>query len=222
MRTGRTLVGRLVVWQASVVVAVLLGAGLVVDRVLARNLVDELAESLPREARLVRESLAGAADLQEDARRLGQAAGIRITLIRPDGVVLADSDHDPATMENHADRPEVVSALRGELGVDVRKSDTLGIEFLYVALPHRGGDFVWRVALPLTRVRAAQGTIRVPLAAGLLAAAAAALLGVLLATGAWPGPSPACGRPSTAWLGETWRPGSRGAEPRSSSPWPTR
>ncbi len=39
-----------------------------------------------------------------------QRAGARFTAIRPDGKVLGDSDEDPAMMENHADRPEVIQA----------------------------------------------------------------------------------------------------------------
>ena len=44
-------------------------------------------------------------------------AGARITLIAPDGKVLADSDGDAETMENHAGRPEVQSAVQGQAGL---------------------------------------------------------------------------------------------------------
>ena len=40
----------------------------------------------------------------------GQAAGARATVIDPTGNVLADSEADPGTMENHANRKEFVSA----------------------------------------------------------------------------------------------------------------
>src|SRR5208337_92502 len=43
----------------------------------------------------------------------GQAAGARATVIDPTGKVLADSEADPSTMENHARRREFVSALAG-------------------------------------------------------------------------------------------------------------
>ena len=43
-------------------------------------------------------------------------------------------------MENHAGRPEVRAALAGEVGVAVRRSRTVGVEYLYVAVPmHRDG-----------------------------------------------------------------------------------
>src|ERR1039457_749579 len=77
----------------------------------------------------------------------GQAAGARATVIDPTGKVLADSEADPGSMENHAHRREFVSALGGEVGVDERKSQTLGVPFLYVAAPVSGGAV--RLAYPL-------------------------------------------------------------------------
>jgi two-component system phosphate regulon sensor histidine kinase PhoR len=59
----------------------------------------------------------------------------RVTLILPDGLVIADNEADPATMENHANRPEVKSALSGQFGTDIRTSATLGVRYLYVAVP---------------------------------------------------------------------------------------
>src|SRR5271157_5087569 len=77
----------------------------------------------------------------------GQAAGARATVIDPTGKVLADSEADPGTMENHAHRKEFVSALAGHLGVDERNSQPLGVPFLYVAAPVSGGAV--RLAYPL-------------------------------------------------------------------------
>jgi len=62
----------------------------------------------------------------------------RITLIKDDGVVVEDSERDPATMENHADRPEIVQARGSGSGTAQRISPTLGISMLYLAL--RVGD----------------------------------------------------------------------------------
>ncbi len=62
----------------------------------------------------------------------------RITLIKDDGVVAEDSERDPATMENHADRPEIVQARGAGSGTAQRVSPTLGISMLYLAL--RVGD----------------------------------------------------------------------------------
>ena len=59
----------------------------------------------------------------------------RVTIILPDGLVIADNEADPTTMENHANRPEVKSALSGQFGTDIRTSATLGVRYLYVAVP---------------------------------------------------------------------------------------
>ena len=80
----------------------------------------------------------------------GQAAGARATVIDPTGKVLADSEADPSTMENHGQRKEFIAALSGQMGVDERKSRTLGVPFLYVAAPVSGGAV--RLAYPLPEI----------------------------------------------------------------------
>jgi len=82
----------------------------------------------------------------------GQAAGARATVIDPTGKVLADSEADPSAMENHAQRKEFVSALGGKVGEAERKSQTLGVPFLYVAAPVSGGAV--RLAYPLAEIEA--------------------------------------------------------------------
>ena len=80
----------------------------------------------------------------------GQAAGARATVIDPTGKVLADSEADPGTMENHANRKEFATALGGHLGLDERNSRTLNVPFLYVAAPISGGAV--RLAYPLPEI----------------------------------------------------------------------
>lgn len=91
--------------------------------------------------------------LQNIAAQEGQAAGARATIIDHTGKVLADSEADPASMENHAHRKEFVAALQGNIGSETRRSHTLGIPFLYVAAPIIGGAV--RLAYPLSDVEAA-------------------------------------------------------------------
>jgi two-component system, OmpR family, phosphate regulon sensor histidine kinase PhoR len=79
------------------------------------------------------------ADLDAWVEESSEVGGYRFTVIDADGVVLADSHADAATMENHADRPEVAVALAGGTGRDVRPSDTTGFEQLYVAVPAEEG-----------------------------------------------------------------------------------
>jgi two-component system, OmpR family, phosphate regulon sensor histidine kinase PhoR len=104
----------------------------------------------------------------------GQAAGARATVIDPTGKVLADSEADPSTMENHGQRREFVSALAGKVGVDERKSQTLGVPFLYVAVPVSGGAV--RLAYPLPEMEITDRPLGVALFWGSLAAFVFAML----------------------------------------------
>ena len=94
----------------------------------------------------------------DNVRAMAAAAGGRLTVIAPDGRVLLDSEADPAKMENHGDRPEVRTALTGRLGTSIRKSPTLGVNFLYVSGPVAEGAA--RLALPLRQVRSQVTEIR--------------------------------------------------------------
>lgn len=112
--------------------------------------------------------------LADIAAQEGQAAGARATVVDPTGKVLADSEADPSIIENHAHRPEIVAALSGKVGVDERKSQTLGVPFLYVAAPVSGGAV--RLAYPLTETEITDRPLAVALFWGSLAAFAFAIL----------------------------------------------
>ncbi len=105
--------------------------------------------------------------LADIAAQEGQAAGARVTIIDPTGKVLADSEANPGAMENHVTRPEFVAALSGKIGSNERRSATLGIPFLYVAVPISGGAV--RLAYPLSDVEAVSAQVRrrLELASGL-------------------------------------------------------
>jgi two-component system phosphate regulon sensor histidine kinase PhoR len=86
------------------------------------------------------------------------ASGVRVTVISSNGTVVADSSSDPETMESHAQRPEVLDALRAGDGRASRYSVTLKRPFLYYAkreiLPG-GTPIVVRFALPADGMNAA-------------------------------------------------------------------
>jgi two-component system phosphate regulon sensor histidine kinase PhoR len=75
------------------------------------------------------------AELNELARELERQTRMRITIIDRSGLVLADSEVNPATMENHRLRPEVARALEGSTGVSLRFSSTIQRWMVYVAVP---------------------------------------------------------------------------------------
>jgi two-component system phosphate regulon sensor histidine kinase PhoR len=114
------------------------------------------------------------ARLQSIVAEDGRAARARATIIDSQGKVWADSEADPAIMENHAQRPEFVAALKGIVGTDTRRSRTVGVSFLYVAAPVAGGAV--RLAYPLSDVEAAVTRVRGHLFLGSLLAFIVALL----------------------------------------------
>ena len=120
--------------------------------------------------------------LAEIAAQEGQSAGARATIIDAAGKVLADSQSDPGTMENHAHRQEFVAALAGQTGENERRSATLGVPFLYIAAPIAGGAV--RLAYPLSDVEAVQAQVRHHLFWGSLFASFVALL-IAAAASVW-------------------------------------
>jgi two-component system phosphate regulon sensor histidine kinase PhoR len=138
--------------------------GVYVDRQERAALVQQAVGRLEAEASLISREV-GAARLEGDAwaRRTGERAKARITVIAADGRVLADSDEVAARMENHADRPEVVAALRTGSGHAVRFSHTLERDLLYYAaaipMPD-AGRLVLRLAVPMREVASSFGRFR--------------------------------------------------------------
>ena len=79
-------------------------------------------------------------------------AGARVTVIDSSGAVLADSEHDSETMEDHSKGPEVQQAFADGKGRSVRFSSTLQRQLVYGAVryqPAAGPPVVIRAAKPL-------------------------------------------------------------------------
>lgn len=106
--------------------------------------------------------------LADIAAQEGQAAGARATVIDPTGKVLADSEADPGTMENQRHRREFASALAGQIGVDEGNGQSLGVPFLYVAVPVSGGAV--RLAYPVPEMEITDRPLTVALFWGSLTA----------------------------------------------------
>lgn len=96
--------------------------------------------------------------LQQIVSEQARVADARCTIIDKSGRVLADSEADANTMENHAQRPEFVAALNGKIGSNSRSSHTIGVPFLYVAVPIPDGAV--RMAYPLSAIQQATRQIR--------------------------------------------------------------
>jgi len=160
-------------------------AGILFATTTRRQLNERIENTLVAEARLAADLLARGTtastvpELEEEANRIGELIGTRVTFIAPDGRVMGDSSETVegvAGMENHGQRPEVVEAREQGLGRARRYSATLKIDMLYVAVPvkHPAIAFV-RVALPLTDVRQQLGTVATATATALGLALAGAI-----------------------------------------------
>ncbi len=91
------------------------------------------------------------------------ASGARVTVITMDGLVQADSQPDPQTMENHAGRPEIREAFANGQGQSMRHSVTINRDLLYYAVRLSvpgGSPVVLRFALPLQTVDVEMGEFR--------------------------------------------------------------
>lgn len=152
---AKALLGVLIVLAAAMAAVDLLAT-----RVAESAYIDNLTKDLGERGRLMSVIFTNGIDESNLAlaRRMVEASEGRLTVIGPDGVVLADSEADPATMENHATRPEFQEALRGERGSFIRTSATVGVAYLYVAVPIRGGAL--RLAVPLSDINEQVESIR--------------------------------------------------------------
>lgn len=111
----------------------------------------EIKENLANELRLLKigyEKLPKSENLKDFS-----AEDFRITLIDPSGKVLFESDADAEKMENHLDRPEIISALETGKGSDTRISSTLGAEDYYYAERLEDSPYFHRCKLGSVGVR---------------------------------------------------------------------
>lgn len=101
-------------------------------------------------------------DAQEFTKIAAEGSDLRITLIAQDGTVIADSEVDPATLENHLGREEVDSALQGKNGEAQRLSSTDDTSRLYVAVPatYQGERTALRISEPSTVITTAADATR--------------------------------------------------------------
>ncbi len=75
--------------------------------------------------------------LDEWTSHFNEEITLRYTIIEKDGTVIADSESDIESMDNHIDRPEIDAVLvkNQEVGESTRLSDTKDMSMMYVAIP---------------------------------------------------------------------------------------
>ncbi|MDW7648991.1 MAG: ATP-binding protein [Nitrospiraceae bacterium] len=160
-------------WKVTIGTLLVLACGLLVARTLAIRSLEqqEIVRSeqiLKTSASLVAYGLqsflaqprtpASTAQLQAAVLDLSSRALTRVTVVAPDGQVLADSavpDSELATAENHLARTEIQQAVATGRGTDLRSSHTTGerTRYLAIRLPIQNqatASVFLRLGLPMT------------------------------------------------------------------------
>ena len=149
-----TLLKRLLLFYLPILAVSLLGLGWYSATILEEFHYTEKEKDLEARAIFISEQLSqnilsDAQKLQSLTTALGNKTNTRITIVNKTGKVLADSDEDPTIMENHNDRPEVITARTDRTGYAIRYSFTLSQNMMYCAVTHEDG-IVIRTSLPMT------------------------------------------------------------------------
>ncbi len=147
--------------------------------------IEQAGEDLKMRGRLASEAIlqslktGDTALVQQSCLRLGRLSGTRFTVISTTGKVLGDSEEDPAIMDNHGDRPEVMAAFDSGRGEAIRYSFTLRQNMIYVAIPIEDSGAVLgvlRLSLPITSIDETLNTVYTRVALGGLVVAVLAAI----------------------------------------------
>ena len=186
----RSIQWRITIWFVLLAIVSMAVLGAYLTSSVRSSQLSSLRTQLENEAKITAEaslpgftSQEGGNILDALAKKLGGQIDTRITIIALDGFVLGDSNENPATMENHATRPEVKDALASGIGESTRYSTTLGKQMMYVAVPIiiQGEVLgVARVALPITQVENSVNRIILSIVVAMIIAAMLVILAAWL------------------------------------------
>ncbi|MBW2436227.1 MAG: PAS domain-containing protein [Deltaproteobacteria bacterium] len=175
MKKRRRLLWRLFPSYLLITLISLLAVSWYASEAMRHFFLDQTAIDLKARAVLLEKQISGLlSPLNADAidsicKEAGRLSATSITVILPNGSVIGDSRETPHLMDNHANRPEIITALAGQTGKSMRFSNTLMQQMHYVAVPIKDGQqivAVLRTALPATAVEAEIRSIRLKIGLG--------------------------------------------------------
>ncbi|MGD2099561.1 MAG: ATP-binding protein [Desulfobacterales bacterium] len=175
MKKRKRLLWRLFPTYLLITLISLLAVSWYASEAMRRFFLDQTATDLKARAALLEKQITGflspldAAAIDSICKEGGRLSATRITVILPDGTVIGDSRETPHLMDNHANRPEIITALEGRPGQSMRFSNTLMQRMLYVAMPIKYQQnvlAVLRTSLPATAVEAEIRSIQLKIAIG--------------------------------------------------------
>jgi two-component system, OmpR family, phosphate regulon sensor histidine kinase PhoR len=188
MKKRHSLVWRIALSFGLLLVLVMGGLSLFLSSYFHTSYQELLAQNLRAEAHLVASRLAARLDedpagsaMAEIVQTYAESLNVRVTIIDRNGFVLGDSNADFNEMENHLNRPEVQSALRGDITTATRFSNTLKVSMLYTAAPILRGERIEGVARLAISLQSVQDNINRIQRTIISATGVALLVGLLLA-----------------------------------------
>ncbi|MCX6077101.1 MAG: ATP-binding protein [Campylobacterales bacterium] len=93
-------------------------------------------------------------NLDKYAQKISEETNMRLTIINGKGLVMAESNADKTTMENHSSRYEIMQADNKEFSHVIRHSETLNVDFLYVVkkISYNSEIIYVRLAISLAQI----------------------------------------------------------------------
>ncbi|MGI6168093.1 MAG: sensor histidine kinase [Christensenellales bacterium] len=142
---------RMIFFIMSMMLVGLVIAAVITLSAVQQRFLEESRTHLERNMDLVMSSLPAQGSYDGLAKQKAEVLGndTQITILSQEGGVLGDSQVDNQTAEEHLERKEVREALAGSLGWEVRYSDTLGSDRLYVAKVYENG-VIARLSAPFS------------------------------------------------------------------------
>ena len=137
-------------------IGTLLLSSLVAYLSIKNTAVDEHTLHLKDQIALLEMQLDNTKDLDRFAEDIHKKIRLRVTIIDDNGLVVAESNEDKSVMDNHGGRAEIMEAATQEFGSVMRYSDTIGIDFIYVAkkVLYQGKPVFLRLSVSLDKVMA--------------------------------------------------------------------
>ncbi len=177
----RTLKGRMTDLIATVLVLALASGWFLVGNSVEERMISQTRDNLLSRATILAGIVqdSGIDGLISNVSRWGSEYATRVTVVAMNGAVLYDNEADPATMDNHADRPEVREALLSGTGINTRYSRSIESDQIYVArlaADPEGNAIVVRISISLADVESAVASARKRVLASLAFAGLLSLL----------------------------------------------
>ncbi len=135
-------------------IGTLLLSSLVAYLSIKNTAVNEHTRYLKEQISLLEMQLPHTKDLDKFAADIHEKIHLRVTMIDDNGVVIAESNEDKTVMDNHGGRAEVMEASTQEYGSIIRYSNTIGIDFIYVAkkVTYQESPVILRLSVPLEKL----------------------------------------------------------------------